>query len=173
MSDLNPNQELEPKIKQPLESTGLEKPVVPESGIETGEQKEVLPLEKAGEAQPLSQISKPSAVQKKAQPTIVLAKSETVKEIENILSEGLESVYQNLPAAMREQFKKKGEETASKIEKIISQTKIAVKKVLALIFDWLKIIPGVNRLFLEQESKIKTDKILALAEKNKKQKMPL
>jgi len=102
-----------------------------------------------------------------------LTKSETVKEIENILSEGLEPIYQNLPAAMREQFKKKGEETASKIEQIISHTKIAVKKILALIFEWLKIIPGVDRFFLEQESKIKTDKILVLVEKNKKQKIDL
>jgi len=32
--------------------------------------------------------------------------------------------------------------------------------------DWLKILPGVNKFFLEQEAKIKTDKILALKNKN-------
>jgi hypothetical protein len=48
-----------------------------------------------------------------------------------------------------------------------------VKKILALIRDWLKLIPGVNRFFLEQEAKIKTDKILLAAEEKKQQGPPL
>lgn len=108
---------------------------------------------------------------KKEEP--LLEKSETIQEIESILSENLEPYYQNLPEAVKEQFKKKGEETAVKIEKIISQTKIAVKKILNLIVNWLKIIPGISRFFLEQESKIKTDKILKLAERKRKQRLNL
>ncbi len=172
MTELNKNQELEPKVEQPL-VVGPEQPAVPEGVVETGEQKESLPTEKQGEAQSLAKIIQSQVGQKQTKPAVVLAKSEIVKEIENILSEGLDQVYQNLPATMREQFRKRGEETASKIEQIISHTKIAVKKILTLIFEWLKIIPGVNRFFLEQESKIKTDKILALAEKSKKQKIDL
>lgn len=172
MAELNPNQELEPRVERPL-GVGPEQPATPEDIFEAVGRKESLPTEKRGEAQSMAKVVQSQVGQKQAKPAIVLAKSETVKEIENILSEGLDPIYQNLPAAMREQFKKKGEETASKIEQIISHTKIAVKKILALIFEWLKIIPGVNRFFLEQESKIKTDKILVLAEKNKKQKIDL
>lgn len=172
MAELNANQEVEPKIEQPL-IVNPEQPTAPEDIFETTERKESLPVEKGGEAKPSVKVVQPKAGQKAIKSTVILTKSEEVKEIENILSEGLEQVYQNLPTTMREQFKKQGEETASKIEQIISHTKIAVKKILALIFAWLKVIPGVNRFFLEQESKIKTDKILALAEKNRKQKNDL
>jgi hypothetical protein len=172
MVELNPNQELGPKAERPL-VVNPEQPTAPEDIFETTERPESLPVEKKGEAQPLPKPAPPQVGQKNAKPIVVLAKSETVKEIENILSEGLEQAYQNLPANMQAQFRKKGEEAASKIEILISQTKIAVKNILFIIFEWLKIIPGVNRFFLEQESKIKTDKILALAEKNKKSKVNL
>jgi hypothetical protein len=36
---------------------------------------------------------------------------------------------------------------------------------LKLIREWLLIIPGVNKYFLEQEAKIKTDKIQQLYER--------
>lgn len=150
----------------------IEEIIKPEIKPEILERKEVSQAERVGEMP----TAKPSAVRLsflKKKPEIVLEKSETIKEIENILSEGLEPIYQSLPEAIREQFKKKGEETASKIEKIISQAKIAVNKILNLIYNWLKIIPEVNKFFLEQESKIKTDKILALVEKKKKQKLNL
>ena len=44
----------------------------------------------------------------------------------------------------------------------MQQTKIQVKKIFILIISWLKIIPGVNKFFLEQEAKIKADRILDL-----------
>jgi hypothetical protein len=45
---------------------------------------------------------------------------------------------------------------------------VSTKKIFVLIRAWLKIIPGVNRFFLEQEAKIKTDKILFVTEEEKK-----
>ena len=93
------------------------------------------------------------------------------QEIENILSENMEEIYQGLPANLKEQFKRKGDETVLKIRKVISRAKIALRKILNLIKNWLKIVPGINKFFLEQEAKIKTAKILALAEKTKKKKL--
>ncbi|MDD2646990.1 MAG: hypothetical protein PHV78_03895 [Patescibacteria group bacterium] len=167
MAELNSPQELEPKIAPSTEKATVEQPITPEIEAQKLEQAETLPVEKSGEIQPQAKTVRPSVKSKKV-PTVVLAKSETLKEIENILSEDLEPVYKNLSAALQEQFRKKGEETATKIEQLISQTKFTVKKILELIYNWLKILPGVNRFFLEQESKIRTDKILALAEKKRK-----
>lgn len=90
------------------------------------------------------------------------SKSFMLKEIENILSEDLEDIYFNLPADLRQEFRAKGEETASKIEQLLQKTRVKVRGILKLIMEWLKTIPGVNHFFLEQESKIKADKILGL-----------
>ena len=39
------------------------------------------------------------------------------------------------------------------------------KKIFQLILEWLKLLPGINRFFLEQEAKIKTDRIIHLNQK--------
>ena len=98
-------------------------------------------------------------------------KSETLVKIEKILEEDLGEMYFKMPPEKQKIFKEKGEETASKIEKIVEAGKAIAKKVLKLIRDWLKLIPGVNRFFLEQEAKIKTDKIVALAEREKEKRV--
>ena len=36
---------------------------------------------------------------------------------------------------------------------------------MSLIREWLKVIPGINKFFLEQTVKIKTDKIINRAHK--------
>ncbi|MBL7141844.1 hypothetical protein ISS21_01965 [Patescibacteria group bacterium] len=109
----------------------------------------------------------PPTAPPKVVPDLVKKKSATLKEIEGILSEGLEQTYQSLPDDLKQEFRQKGEETASQIEKIVSQAKIIVHKIVDLIKKWLLIIPGVNKFFLEQEIKLKTGKILALAKKKK------
>jgi len=90
----------------------------------------------------------------------------SIKEIERILSEDLEDIYVTLPAGIQQKFRQKGEETAIKISKILSQSKIKLKKIAKLIMDWLKVIPGVNKFFLEKESKIKTDEVVKLKVKS-------
>jgi hypothetical protein len=85
-------------------------------------------------------------------------------EIEDILEEGLEGIYHSLDPATQKEFKEKGEETAFKISILIRQAKIKIRQILKLIIEWLKLIPGINKFFLEQEAKIKTDKILRLRE---------
>lgn len=95
-------------------------------------------------------------------------RSETYQEIEEILSEGLEEIYQSLDEREQREFRRKGEETATKLEEMIKSFKVKVKEVLSLIKDWFFIIPRLNKYFLEQQSKIKTDRIMALAKEYKK-----
>jgi len=128
-------------------------------------------LEGKKERVPLLKIKRKAKTKEEVKP--ILEKSETVEKIEKILSEGLEDVYYSLPDSLKIEFKKKGEEIAFKIEKLISQVKIAVRKIVKLIKEWLKMIPGINRFFIEQESKIKTDKILKLAEEKRKKELKI
>jgi len=90
----------------------------------------------------------------------VITKSEDLIAIEKILSEGLEDLYKKLPDNRKTEFKQKGEEAASTIEKLMQSAKVQMKKVIGVIRDWLLMIPGVNKFFLEQEIKIKADKLL-------------
>ncbi|MFA4845298.1 MAG: hypothetical protein WC654_01935 [Patescibacteria group bacterium] len=91
------------------------------------------------------------------------------KEIESILSEDLTDIYLAMSPDTQQEFKVKGEETASKVRELVRAVKINAKKVFQLIRDWMKMIPGVNHFFLEQEAKIKTDKILLVSEEERKQ----
>jgi len=117
-------------------------------------------------------IDKQTEIQKiQITPVVVQAnfdesEEELVRKIENILEENLRELYINLPREKQQEFRKKGEEITHKISFLLKDVKIQVKKIINLIIEWLSIIPGVNKIFLKQEAKIKTDKIIAL--KNKK-----
>ena len=80
--------------------------------------------------------------------------------IDDILEEGLEDLYLNMSSAEQTVFKKKGEETTSKIVFLLTEAKVKVKKIVQIIIEWLKMISGVNKFFIRQTAKIKTDKIL-------------
>ncbi|MDD3284428.1 MAG: hypothetical protein PHZ07_02435 [Patescibacteria group bacterium] len=84
------------------------------------------------------------------------------KKIENILEEGLSEFYMNMPEDKKLEFKEKGEETANKISILLKDVKVKVKKIIGLIIDWLNVVPKVNKFFVKQTAKIKTDKILEL-----------
>ncbi|HAU66705.1 MAG: hypothetical protein UT30_C0007G0036 [Candidatus Uhrbacteria bacterium GW2011_GWF2_39_13] len=90
------------------------------------------------------------------------------EEIEDILEEDLKDLYLSLPPKKQAEFRLKGEEIRSRIRQLTSSVKINAKKIFQLIRSWLKVIPGVNRFFLEQTAKIKTDKILMVAEEEQK-----
>ena len=92
----------------------------------------------------------------------VLQKDPLTVRIEDILSEDMTDVFLKMSSEKQIVFKEKGEEIASKIRQMIHATKVNAKKMFDMICEWLKLIPGVNRFFLEQEAKIKTDKILNL-----------
>ncbi len=99
-----------------------------------------------------------------ARPSVapVAQKDPLVLRIEDILSERLDDVYKNLSPDVKVTFKAKGEDVAKTIQTWIAQAKLVARHVLKLIRSWLLLVPNVNRYFLEQESKIKTDKIMAL-----------
>lgn len=98
----------------------------------------------------------------------VAPSDEITRAIESILEEDLAAVYAELPEAAKSQFKAQGEIVARSIREMISQAKIKTRRVLKLIVGWLKMIPGVNKFFLEQEAAIKTQKIIQIANEQKK-----
>lgn len=87
------------------------------------------------------------------------------KEVETVLTENIAEIYKQLPQDRKAAFKQKGEEVAMQISAMIKGGLMQIKKILKMIREWLLIIPGVNKFFLEQEAKIKTDKIQALYER--------
>jgi|GEM_PF-4514917 len=101
-------------------------------------------------------------------------KSSIILEIEQILSENLDQLYTSLTPEQKVIFKESGEKASSEIEILLKEFKINVNKVLEIIKEWLllliKMVPGVNKIFLIKEAKIKTDKILLLREKELKNK---
>ncbi len=83
-------------------------------------------------------------------------------QIEKIMEQGIGEAYQELTPIQKQQFKIKGEQTAKQIKQLLQTTHVKVKKIFRLLLDWLKLLPGINRFFLMQEAKIKTDQILSL-----------
>ncbi len=124
---------------------------------ETSEQETAAPEQDT--PQPRRPIIKP-------RPAVPLpVKDAVMVKIEKIMEEGLNDSYQRLSPVAKQEFKLKGEQAASQIRELLKSSHIKIKKILRLILDWLRILPGVNHFFLEQEAKIKTDKIIALKEK--------
>ncbi len=101
-------------------------------------------------------------------PAVVQQTDRLEEEIEDILEEDLKELYLAMPPQAQAEFRAKGEQTRSKIRELVRAARVNAKKIFQLIRDWLKMIPGVNRFFLEQEAKIKTDKILLVSEEEKK-----
>lgn len=126
-------------------------PVTPETEIKKSE---TLPVEKS--------------VQKVAEtvaPAVVTANSSNkarAKAIDGILSDGLHEVFLQMDSNRQKEFKRVGEETTAKINILLDKAKVKVDKIIDLIRRWLKLIPRINSFFLEQEVKIKADKIIKL-----------
>ena len=100
-------------------------------------------------------------------------KDRLLQDIESAMQDGLEDAYRQLPPNKRAEFKVRGEKTAASIRVLLQAAHTNFKKIFQLLFDWLKLLPGVSRFFLEQEAKIKTDKILAAADEEHHRKNPL
>lgn len=170
-----PQNNVDGKIRDSLADLEITQPVAPEqpqaakveareAGFEIKpEQPEVRPDQIKEEAPAASQFSQ--AFKAAAAPA---AKSQLNLQVEGILAEGLGETYAKMPAAVKREFKEKGEETAFKISRLLSSAKVKVKEIFILILRWLRIIPGVNKFFLEQEAKIKADRLLALKERMEK-----
>ncbi|MFA6514605.1 MAG: hypothetical protein WCT50_05005 [Patescibacteria group bacterium] len=127
---------------------------LPESSIE---KKKIEKVEKNVkiENQPITQVSSDTD-----NTQVQSFQKKRALEIDNILSEGLHEVFLKMTPARQKEFKIAGEETVSKISALLDKGKVKVSKIIGLIKNWLKLIPGVNKFFLEQEAKIKADKIM-------------
>lgn len=147
------------------------KPEVPASASEA-------PERGAGfEAPPAPPAARPEAApsaRPAAEPVVSPAarppKDPAVRAVESILEEDLADAYAALPPAAKKKFREEGERVTREIVGMVASLKITARKVLGLIRGWLRLIPGVNRFFLEQEAKIKTDKVMRLAEEERKRR---
>lgn len=85
--------------------------------------------------------------------------------IDSILAEGLGEVFLKMKPEEQKAFQKKGEETVTKISELLNAAKVKINKIIDLIRKWLAMVTGINKFFLEQEVKIKADKILHLKDR--------
>lgn len=115
------------------------------------------------EATPVAAPSVPSAPVIKKEP--LTYKERRAKLIDETLSEGLGNTYLSMSPERQKVFKAKGEETVAKINNLLDETKVKINKIVSLIKKWLSLIVGVNKFYLDQEAKIKADKILNLKDK--------
>jgi hypothetical protein len=155
--------------EQKIEKPQIEKVVVSPSPVE----KILTPEHKAETVLPLSE----KKVEEKSAAEIVVAGNNMsvatpanhqqlrAKEIDAILSEGLNEIFLKMKPAEQKIFQLKGEETVTQINELLNQAKIKISKIVALIRKWLSQVTGINKFFLEQEVKIKTDKIIRLKDK--------
>jgi hypothetical protein len=157
-----------PEVKENLEQSSqiIEKQ---ESLPQAQEQRESIKIsEKVSETEEVqvseekNNISDDSQVGSGQQQVVDSPMSDRLKKaVDEILEEGLEDIYLNLSKETQKEFKAKGEETTNKINILLGETKIKVKKIVQAIVEWLRLVPGINKFFIKQTAKIKTDKILA------------
>jgi uncharacterized protein YgbK (DUF1537 family) len=150
-----------PSTEMPAAGVELSSLEADEMAFEQIAKKEGL-VEKVGE-QAGATAAITSAVPTQAQ-VQALEKDQITFEVENILETDLKELYVRLPEDVRPIFKKKGEETAQAISKMIKTATVKLGEVMKLVLSWLKIIPKVNVYYLEQEAKIKADRIMGLSQ---------
>lgn len=98
-------------------------------------------------------------------PTAEMIELQNIREIENLMAEGLGDIYKKMDPVSQRQFKIQGEDAARVINVLLAKTKVKIKEIVNALIKWLKLIPGVTNFFIEQQAKIKTDKIMAIKRK--------
>ncbi len=101
-------------------------------------------------------------LKKKKKVQMPQVKDELTLRIEKVMEDGIADAYRELTPVQQQEFKIKGEETAYKIRELLKKTRIKIKDIFKLLYEWLRMLPGINKFFLEQEAKIKADKIIAI-----------
>lgn len=159
-----------PQVEEPLSLT--EKPI--ENEPSTPEKSEQMDLavenNQENQAEDFLEISEvgqslselPSEAPASVQAGQPMSYEERGKKVESIMSDGLEDEFVQMSPEEQAEFKRVGEETAIKINELLEKAKVKIKKVLDLLKIWLKLIPGANKFFIEQEAKIRADKIAQL-----------
>lgn len=143
--------EAAPEKKLETETTAPE--TAPENAPET-------PPAETGELPSVAPVSVPADE---------VTRDPVLMKVERELEEGLWDAYKTMPAQARQRFKAEGEQVAKVIREGMATGSLVAKNVIKLIMDWLKLIPGVNKWFLRQEAKSKTDAIMAMQEEQKNQ----
>ena len=124
-------------------------------------------LEKVSEDTPVTQAAVIAGAAPVAETVPVVPDDEVIVEVEKILEDGLGDYVESMPEEARKRFLTKGRDVSIQIAVMVRGLKVELHRTILLIRDWLLTIPGVNRYFLEQEAKIKTDNIVALARARK------
>src|SRR3989338_152946 len=121
------------------------------------------PREKEGFLDETIENLKNALRRKKIKPTqIPQVRDAVTRQVEQIMAAGLEDAYREMTPLQRQEFKIEGEKTAWEIRNLLRAGRAKIKKIFQLILRWLRLLPGVNKFFLEQEAKIKADKIMAM-----------
>ncbi len=83
-----------------------------------------------------------------------------LQQVEEILSNNMDKAFLSMDVATQHKFKTKGEQTGRQITSLLQKGKATVQKITSLILEWLRIIPQVNKHYIEQEAKIKAENII-------------
>lgn len=92
----------------------------------------------------------------------ISAPDQQLQQVEQVLAEGLEDIFKALPPAEQQKFKVAGEQAAQEVFGLLGQVKVKVSAIVDVLRRWLSTIPGVNKFFVEQEAKIKAQKLVSL-----------
>jgi hypothetical protein len=131
------------------------------------EQHEQQPVKEQPEKQE-DQTEHPSSdtvIKPTPQPKTVIipqVKDALTNQIEKIMESGLVDAFKEMNEIQKQEFKVKGEQSAKQIKELLGKSKVKIKKIYEILVAWLQIIPGISRFFIQQEAKIKADKLLAL-----------
>lgn len=156
-----PSTEVAPEIKPTENQTASIEQTVETEG--QNEQEAPAPEQTPKESE--KTIAKPATIPKIYKTYTLPPRDEMAVKVERIMEEGLKDSFSRLSPVAQQEFKLKGEQTAVKIRELLKSAHVQAKKIFRLILEWLKMLPGINRFFLEQEAKIKTDRIIALKRK--------
>lgn len=124
-------------------------------------------LEAAAEEAPVTQVAATVGLAPIAEPIPAAPVDEVILEVEKILEDGLGDYVEAMSEETRTRFLAKGREVSTQIADMVRKLKVELHRAIVLIRDWLLTIPSVNRYFMEQEVKIKTDRIIELARARK------
>lgn len=155
----------EDQIAKKIETVGIPEqssPTQPESEISPEQSAEQGVERVAQKMEEPKQAERPSSAPVRRAAPAKTAQQLRDEQIDAILSDGLSDIYLSLPPKKQAEFRAGGEEAVAKISVLLSQTKVKIKAIVEIIKRWLAIIPGLNKFFLEQEAKIKADKIVRL-----------
>ncbi len=148
------------QLQRPIETGTLNAPGFEQEKIL--EKEPTAPEQMPGATEAKATPSKLPKILRRTLPSLPATKDEITIKIEKIMEDELGDAYSRLSPIAKQEFKIKGEIAAEKIRDLLRATHVKAKKILRLLIEWLKLLPGINKFFLEQEAKIKTDRIVAL-----------